>query len=196
MLSSDDVVLAIAHGWDGAVPGRTTLQKVAYFIARRTGADLGHTAHYFGPYSSNVAATTAERVAAGDLLEERKVAAERDAGPHDQRTYYTYRLTETGRSASDIHRSWDSDLFDRAIETTKEINRVLHEVHAGPMQLAFAAKVDYILSTRKGGGLVSYRDIRKAASELAWDLSHEDVGKGVDILVKLGLAVKGKAGSK
>ena len=184
MLSSDDAVLAVAEGWDGEIPGRTLLQKVAYFLSVLTGSDLGFRPHYYGPYSPLIAATVNERVALGELQETVRNSPRTFEGHDDEKRFYVYQLTARGKRAVEIHRSWNPPEFERAVEIARKIK----ELGADYMQLAFASKLHLIIRAQKEKP-ITVEQIRAAAEELDWPLSEEDVRQGATVLGALASAL-------
>lgn len=180
MLSSDDVVLAIAKAYGNKVPGRTLIQKLGYFIGLATKSDLGYAPHYYGPYSPQVAATLEERVACGDLEETVQEYGGSFSGHDETRKSYFYTITKTGQRAIDIHREWDKDEFDKAVE----LANVVRELNVDYMQLSFAAKVHCISKQQKSE--ITINGVQQAAKQLGWRMSPEDIEQGISILTKLG----------
>jgi uncharacterized protein YwgA len=64
MLARDVLVLAY-KAFDGDMRGKTLLQKRVYFLSVVLGMDLGYEAHYYGPYSEQVASLNSELKALG-----------------------------------------------------------------------------------------------------------------------------------
>src|SRR5215204_269650 len=95
-----DLVLAvIVQCADRGEFGRTSLQKVSYLAGLRLGIDLGHRAHFFGPYSAAVEADTDALAMSGLVAESVQVLGVNSQGwPVRQ---YSYRITDDGRRAYD-----------------------------------------------------------------------------------------------
>jgi uncharacterized protein YwgA len=192
MLSSDDVLFAIARACDRKVVGRTMIQKIGYFIGIKAGADLGYHPHYYGPYSPTVAATLEERVGCVHFRETPHQSAEAFVGHDGTRKYYEYELSDEGDKAAEIHRNWHPEEFDEAVEIAKEIQ----SLQANYMQLSFAAKVHCIAVQRSRPFTVTLADIQASAREFGWAMTKSDVAKGVEILEKLRLVTKRKRGQR
>lgn len=161
--------------------GRTSLQKVMYFVGRKLDRDLGHHAHYYGPFASAVERETASLVLS-KLVEERV----QDLGfwtsggfPAKQ---YEYTLTNLGTTRI-------SEVVARHHDEVKRIDEVVDGLleEAGRLDqkvLSAAAKVDYI--AREEGRPVSVDDVRSAARDLGWTISPAQVGEVVGLLGNLG----------
>src|SRR4051794_41134046 len=61
-MSTYDFVHLVLHAFGGTIQGRTKLQKTVYFVGALTGflENLGYRAYFYGPYSSEVAASVDE----------------------------------------------------------------------------------------------------------------------------------------
>lgn len=180
-LSSNDIVLAILKAFVGSIDGRTMLQKVGYFVGIETDTDLGYKPHYYGPYSPLIAATVSEQVVMGELDEIVKTPTNSFVGHDSDRRFYSYRLTESGKKAINIHREWQPKAFDEAVCEAKKIKKT----GANYMHLSLAAKVHYVLATSEEDALDS-DDVSCVAESLGWRLSQGDVARGIDVLKKLG----------
>jgi uncharacterized protein YwgA len=177
-----DVVLAIlARGEGRAEFGRTSLQKVAYLAGKALERDLGHRAHYYGPFSSVIESET-ETLVLSDLVEEkvRSLGFANSAGFEAKQ--YDYKLTEAGRERLALI----NDRYGLQVETVNHVVDSLIENVGGLDQrmLSPAAKVDYI-ATREGRP-VTKRDVRMAASDLGWSLNDSQIDSVVELLSKLG----------
>lgn len=179
-LSSNDVVLAILTAFGGTVHGRTMLQKVGYFVGIATNTDLGYNPHYYGPYSPLIAATVSELVVMGELYERTKTPTSSFVGHDSDRKFYSYRLTEAGRNACNIHREWQPKEFDEAVSEATKIK----ETEGNYMHLSFAAKVHYVLAKSDEDALDA-DDVSRVAESLGWSLSADDVAQGVNVLKNL-----------
>lgn len=177
-LSVRDAVLVIVDGAGGVVEGRTAVQKLAYFAGLAIDTDLGHHAHYFGPYSRAVESALIDESFAGDL-DESMASFQSWSGPDIRK--YTYTLTEQGCQTV-------AEVRLRNPLACASIDRVVGELKTlvpGLSQhpLSLAAKVDYIASNVTGEPLVG--DIPALAREHGWEVSSEDVQLAADILVGL-----------
>jgi len=68
------------------------------------------------------------------------------------------------------------------VKTCKE------NAHLDPYILSWAAKVHFIL--KESGKTMDIEEVRKTASNFNWDLSDEQIERGIDLLLKLHL-IKG-----
>ncbi len=177
-LSVRDAVLVIVDAAGGKVEGRTAVQKLAYFAGLAIGKDVGHHAHYYGPYSRAVESALINESFAGDL-DECVARFPSWSGPDIRQ--YTYELTDQGREAVGELRAENPGLCTKIDKVVGELKRLVPGLPQHPLSLA--AKVDYIASQRPGETTVG--EIPELAGELGWRVSTEDVQLAVQILVDL-----------
>jgi len=161
--------------------GRTSLQKVVYFVGRKLDRDLGHHAHFYGPFASSVERETATLVLS-KLVEERVQALGFWTSGGFPAKQYEYRLTELGRARLE-------EVVTRHAEEVKSIDEVVDGLleEAGRLDqrvLSAAAKVDYIAKEERRR--VSMEDVRSAARDLGWTISQNQEGEVVGLLSNLG----------
>lgn len=180
-ISPDGVLFAIAEAYEGRIPGRTLLQKVAYFIGEDLRADLGYGPHYYGPYSRDITATLEANQDVGALIENRRETSHVFAGHDAPRTFYEYTLTERGRKFQELHKVWHENQYLKAVDIAKAIKGL----EVTYMQLAFASKVHYVLF-HAANGVLTVSEVKSMAADLGWSMGDADVHKGADILRQLG----------
>ena len=96
MMPAVDYVLALLAAADD-IPSRTMLQKLVYLSADLAGEPLPFSAHFYGPYSSDLQEDV-EALVAGGLVNETVSRLEPwEPTPFDV-VQYRYRLTESGRT--------------------------------------------------------------------------------------------------
>lgn len=160
--------------------GRTSLQKVVYFVGRKLDRDLGHHAHYYGPYASLIEHDTAALVLS-KLVEERvQELGFWNSGGFPARRY-EYHVTPLGRErvqeVKSRHPQEVSAIAEVVDGLLEEAGRLDQKV------LSAAAKVDYI--AMEEGRPVSVQDVRYAARDLGWSVTEEQVGEVFRLLSKL-----------
>ena len=172
----DDGILLVVNACGSSPVGRTALQKLMYFASRLGVVDAGFNAHYYGPYSQEVANEVASLVDL-DFLDEYGgvVYASGNTG-------YSYRLTEEGRQVLP-----DADGHKDAIE--KVVQSAISHFSLNPRLLATAAKVHFILEETKMSMMP--QTIRQRAGNLGWDIDEPGIVKVIDYLKDLGLIKTG-----
>jgi uncharacterized protein YwgA len=162
--------------------GRTSLQKVTYFLAVILGIDLGHRAYFFGPYSSEVETDTEALAISGLIQESVDILGTNTKGWPVRR--YTYTITEDGREAiKELHSESPKDMA-RILEVVDNIEKVVGSLDQ--KVLSAAAKVLYIAREEKRA--VKVDEIGLLALEHRWTLSTYQIERVALMLRDLGLA--------
>jgi uncharacterized protein YwgA len=178
----DIVLYVIARCQDRSEFGRTSLQKVIYFLGRAMNRDFGYRPYFYGPFASPVERET-EALVFSNLVEERvdSLGFANAAGFAAKR--YEYTLTPTGDERIRF-------LGERHPQETKIIDEVIDALleHAGGLDqriLSAAAKVDYIAIQESRP--VSVEDVRLSAiRDLGWSLTEPQVEEVMSLLNRLG----------
>lgn len=180
-MNDRELLLLVTHAAGGSVDGRTILQKLAYFVGRRLERDLGHHAHFFGPFSSKIENQLRVSVIAGELNETAETLPNWYGGPDALK--YSYRLTDEGTNRV-LELREQTKAAARAVDET--VNAV-RQVIPGFKQraLSAAAKIDLILNEHEDP--VPVGELRNLARELGWTLSDDEVQQSVRVLEQLGL---------
>lgn len=179
-MQPEDIVLAIVSADDNGVPGRTYLQKVAYFVGEELRSDLGFQPHYYGPYSRTVSAARAALVDRGVLAETMSVFPPSSPGDFETRRY-SYRVAKDAEPYVTHVQSEEAKLFSDVTKTVTAIR----EADADYRQLSCAAKVHYVLKTREEA--MTPLRIGDECAKLGWELREEDIERAVGVLEHLHL---------
>lgn len=182
-----DLVLAVIDRCaDEGEFGRTSLQKITYFVAVTLGVDLGHRAHFFGPYSAAVEADTSALALSGLIEESVQVLGVNAQGWPVRR--YTYHVTDDGKEAV-------AEITAQAQEQLAAVSGLINDIEkvVGSLDqkvLSAAAKVLYI--AREENRAVQFDEIGRLALEHGWTLSTYQVQRVANMLQDLRLTkVKG-----
>ena len=163
-MTTYDIVHLVIHASGGKIQGRTKLQKIAYFVGVLTGdlRNLGYRAHFYGPYSPDVA-DAVEELQGLKFLEQ--IALPYGA-PDDQgfeKIRYDYALTAEGTQVAEEkvaqwHEDWEAiHAATRRLASSKVQDYV---------RLAIAAKT-HLLSGQAGTALAE--DVLKVkTAEHGW----------------------------
>jgi len=183
MLARDVLVLAY-KAFDGDMRGKTLLQKRVYFLSVMLGVDLGYEAHYYGPYSEQVASLNSELKALGYISESSS------AWGYDQRGFemarYDFKLTDIGIRIADRKAANEPGLWQgiqRAASVVKQAGDLDY------MELSIAAKAYYVLN--KLNGKATLVDIAAMLPKFGWSVSEKQLEKATDFLAKASLITKG-----
>lgn len=174
----DFVLALVGLAPNKTVPGRTILQKTAYFCMIKMGHEDLFVPYYFGPYSSEIADAVSSLVSLGFIAEGQQMV-------YPPYIRYEYKLTEEGEQLLNTIETIPEDV----LKTIKEIisaienNSLWHDSVA----LSTAAKTHYIL--RKSGQLMTPEAISDYAQNLGWDIKPESIEQIVKFLKDLDLVV-------
>jgi uncharacterized protein YwgA len=185
-MNPTDFVLSLIDAAGGEIPGRTLLQKRAFFVTELTGDDfdLKFDAHYYGPYSATVEGTTTQLKNLGFLQESATGFGAVKDGFEVRR--YTYSLTEDGRQVVEhLRQTAEYQRIRVAME------RILSAGDPNYVELSIAAKT-YFLLKRKEGGKMTLRELSKEAKKYNWNISPASVEKAADFLGQVGLATSSR----
>ncbi len=186
MLDADDLIFAALQASGGRIEGRTKLQKLVFFLSEMLGIDAGYWPHFYGPYSSAVSAAAESQASRGALREtvEEFPGVRGFAGNDDEFRRYVYVLTRDGQKALKWRREQNPDRFDEAVD----IARQLVETGADYRILSYAAKLYYVL--RHEGERLTYAAAQSRACDLGWEMSRDEIDRGVDLLLQMKLVKK------
>jgi uncharacterized protein YwgA len=182
-MDADDFVQLVLLAMDGEIKGKTKLQKTVYFASEKAGCkdELGYHAHFYGPFSSEVA-DAAERLHLLGLAGK----TETPIGGVDRQgfeaTRHDYRLTEEGTRIAKKKADRNPGVWSQIEQAVKAIRDA---GDPGYMDLSIAAKTYYMLG--ESGGSASVGELSELAEKFGWSVSVEKVGKAVDFLLSLEL---------
>jgi uncharacterized protein YwgA len=177
-----DLVVLAYGAFEGAISGKTNLQKKIYFLGVGLGKEskLGYRAHYYGPYSAAVAEANSELKSLGYVSE-----CSTSWGS-DQRGFeiarYDYSLTEEGMRLYNRKKDEHPELY-------RDIERLAQAIKsAGDLnywELSIAAKTYFILKNHKA--TATFEEIQKIAQGLGWEVTEQELEKASDFLEKMDL---------
>jgi len=177
-----DFLLCLIDASGGAIPGRTLLQKRAFFVTELLGEDFGlkFDAHYYGPFSSTVEGTTTQLKNLGFLQESNTGFGILSDGFEVRR--YDYALTEDGKFL--VGRLRETPEYKRISDAT---HRILAAGDPNYMELSIAAKAYFILKKKEGKGM-SVAELIKEAEKYSWNIPPQSVKRAVAFLASIDLA--------
>ena len=170
-MDKHDLVLAILDSNRGTVGNRTSLQKLGYFASTRTALDgVGYKDYFYGPFSKGVA------IALEDLSEALLLYESVRSSPIET---YSYTLTDDGREIV-------KEVRERCREECGVIGEIVSvcrdRCNLEPHPLACAAKSHYLMVRCEGGEDFTRAEMAEAARGFGWNLSDEEIGRGVDLV--------------
>jgi uncharacterized protein YwgA len=175
-----DIVLLIIQCYGGRLPGRTLLQKVAYFVCEKLKVDPGFRAHYYGPYSADVDRALGELKSLGFVTEDALAWGISERFGELKR--FDYRLSPDGETLLAELRRRDSVGCERIEALVDEIRKI---VGTDYRELSLAAKTYFIV--KRQNRPVTLSEVKTEAQKLDWNLSPESLNKAARLLQQLNL---------
>ncbi len=181
----DLILLVIGSEKEKRLQGRTLLQKKLYFLSELKRVDHDFRPHYYGPYSSLVAANLDILVSAR-FLNQVKETFETNQNILGEIRRHTYSLTSDGDTVMEEikkeagYADW-KEVLDRL--NTQES---AHDFNT----LSIAAKVYYIVNRQ---GKATTEQIQGVAKEYGWNIDDSQIEDVCSFLENLSLISVGKS---
>lgn len=181
-LTVQDAVLVALDAAGGTIEGRTTMQKIMYFVSVALDKDFGHRAHYYGPFSRTIEGALTLSTLAESVTETVELFPEWSSGRDLRR--YTYELTPNGEKTAEEAAEEHPEETAIVGETVEAVRSVVPDLDQ--YTLSMAAKVDYIIYEQTDRKRIPLSEIPGLANQLGWRISDRQVEKSVELLTKLG----------
>jgi len=143
--------------------------------------ELGYAAHYYGPYSAEVAEGVDRLVSLGFVDVSRSGVWGVDSCGFEV-ARYDYELNEEGKRVAEQKKK-------RFPEVWKEIEGATHRLRAGGeqhyMSLSIAAKIHFMLGKKEGEATL--KELCELAENFGWSVSPEQARDAAQFLQSLGL---------
>ena len=167
----------------GEIKGKTKLQKTVYFLGLMTGCldDLGFRAHFYGPYSDDVAEAINRLKTIGAV--DQNV---RGGGAVDKSGFevcrYDFSLNNEGRELAEETAGQNSEFKAALFKAAKAFSAVGDLDY---MQLSIAAKTYFMLGEKKGRA--THAELAKLARRFGWEVTTKQIQDAAKYLSQLDL---------
>jgi len=163
------------------IKGKTKLQKTMFFLGVMTDCieELGYRAHFYGPYSNEVACVMNKLKALG-FVDQNSAGGGAVNGFGFEVCRYDYRLNNDGKKAAQIKTRKYPDLWHRTQKAAKKFN---NSGDLDYMELSAAAKIYYMVVEKEERA--TKRNLMSSARKLGWSLSEKQIGEATDYLLTL-----------
>jgi hypothetical protein len=183
MMDTRDFVLLTLKALDGEIQGRTKLQKTVYFLGLLMGCaeDLGYHAHFYGPYSEEVAGAVGWLKAIGAIDVSSASVGSTDRSGFEIRRF-DVRLNQPGREYAEARALRCPELWNtlkQKVEIFKEAGDIDY------VAMAIAAKTYFLLGARKRGA--TREQLAALAPQFGWDVTPRQVEQAFTYLERLQL---------
>ena len=153
-----DLLLLAYLAFGGKVSGKTALQKKVYFLSEMLAFGAGYEAHYYGPYSWEVADANSELKSLGYVKESATYwGAINPEGFEVVR--YDYQLTEAGQNIAEQKSKRFAQEWQEINSATEKIIQAEENRSLDYMGLAAAAKAYFLLKQK--GSPTDVKEIRR-----------------------------------
>lgn len=166
----------------GEIHGKTLLQKRIYFLGVLTDSldDLGYRAHYYGPYSDDVANAVGRLTALGFV--DRNVVgggAANEFGGEVAR--HDYRLNDDGQTIARRKASQHGEFMTKLRAAADKLKAA---GECDYMKLSVAAKTHYMLKSKDRATM---SELVRVAKRFGWVVNEQQIQKAGEYLGQLGL---------
>lgn len=168
-----DLVVSMLRSNGGKIEGRTVIQKISYFANLRLRIDgIAYRDYFTGPFSTGVARAL-ENLATNLFVRETVRATPIE--------HYTYDLTDDGQDWADMVEGESPGEHG----TVRSVVAAC-EKHGGleARPLSCAAKAHFMLEAGQGRGTPA--EIRELARDFGWNMTDQEIGRGMALLDELG----------
>lgn len=182
MLDVYDFVHLSFSAVGGKIKGKTKLQKTIYFLGLMTDSvdQLGYRAHFYGPYSEDVAGAV-NRLRSLGFIDQSVAGGGAVNGFGFEVCRYDYQLNEDGEAVAKRKKKKYPQLWRKMTTAAKLLEK------AGDldyMKLSIAAKIYYMLEKKTGATDTMLMNL---ARKLGWKVDDREVREATDYLKKLKL---------
>jgi uncharacterized protein YwgA len=166
----------------GEIGGKTKLQKTVYFLGLMADCseDLGYRAHFYGPYSDEVANAVTWLKTIG-AIDQNITSWGCDPSGFEARRY-DYRFNDQGRRFAEAKARQNPALYER-LQKAEEVLRQAGDI--GYMEMSVAAKTYFLLGRKKGRA--STGELAQLAPKLGWSVTPKQAQRAAQYLNQLGL---------
>jgi uncharacterized protein YwgA len=182
-MNTYDFVHLALHALGGEIKGKTKLQKTIYFLGVMTGRvkELGFHAHFYGPYSEEVACAI-DRLKALGFIDQTLASG----GAVDDRGFevarFDFRLNDSGRRVAESKLSAYDEEWKKLVGACSVLKRVGDQDY---MKLSIAAKTYFMLGERKGEATM--KELADLSKKFGWSVSAEQALEAARLLETLKL---------
>jgi uncharacterized protein YwgA len=183
-MDSRDFVLLAMLAMGGEIQGKTKFQKTVYFLGLMTDCldDLGYRAHFYGPYSDEVADAIGWMRTIGAVDQTScGVGAVDNSGFEVRR--HDYRFNEEGRRFAESTARRHAD-FWKKIQDAADLLKSAGDFDY--VKMSIAAKTYFLL--RGIDGRPDEKELARLATRFGWEVTPEQVKQAASYLERLGLA--------
>ena len=172
-----DTMGSILDSNAGKIRGRTAIQKLVYLAKEKIpGLDIPeYKPHYYGPYSPGVSLTL-EKMTSYSFIQETTVPSTKFEG-------YSYELTDDGKEIITQVKNEQKEQYNKISEVVKTCKDVCG---LDISSLSVASKILF-MQKHDVQEKMSNDELKIRAQKLGWDITDEQIDKGIMLLQELKL---------
>ncbi len=177
-----DFVHFTLYAMEKGIQGKTKLQKTVYFVGELSGClgDLGYRAHYYGPYSEEVASAVGQLKALGFVDASNTTCGADPRGFERIRT--DYRLNEDGKAVAEMKVRKYPDLWNKV---SRAVTRFEEKGDRDYIRLSIAAKTHFMRGKKRGPA--TEQELCEFANKYGWKVTPHQVKEAAEYLESLRL---------
>ena len=162
----------------GEIKGKTKLQKIVYFLglALKHEEELGYRAHFYGPYSDEVASSV-ERLKTLGFLDHTVSGMGVADGHGFEVARHDYRLNDSGRRIAQAKAKSYPDEWGKIQTAAEKMKTLLDQDY---MKLSIAAKTKFMLKKKSGSATPS--ELKQLAPRFGWDVTDDQIKEAANLL--------------
>jgi uncharacterized protein YwgA len=186
-MSPYDFVHLSLHAMGGEIRGKTKLQKTIYFLGLFSNMvdDLGYRAHYYGPYSADVAGAAQQLRALGFAVQTACGVGSVDSAGFEV-ARHDLCLTEEGTRMAKAKAAQNPQEWARISNAAKKLQAAKELDY---MKLSIAAKTYFMMDRKKQA--VPLGDLVPVAQQFGWSVTTEQIQEAAQFLEAVGLVKRG-----
>ena len=182
-MNAYDFVHMALYAMGGLIRGKTKLQKIIYFLGNKTAclSELSYRAHYYGPYSSDVAEAAGRLRALGFV--EQNAAGGGTVDSHGfEVVRYDYSLNEEGKRVAELKAKRYSEEWKK-LQTAARVLEAAGDLDY--VKLSIAAKTYFMLDQKQSKANLG--ELTNLAERFGWSVKPEEISEAAEFLEKMGL---------
>ena len=174
-----DIIRLVIHANKGKIRGRTAIQKIIYLSCKLI-KELklpNYTAHYYGPYSSDVAYALRDLVAYNFVKE--------TSNQDGNYITYEYELTNDGRAIVETEtlKKYQNE-YDEIKKIIEKCNEYCND-GLDINELSYATKIYHVVENE--GSDITLKKVLEKAKDYNWKINPDGASRGVELLRSLKL---------
>jgi uncharacterized protein YwgA len=183
-MNTYDFVQLSLNALGGKIEGKTKFQKMVYFLGEMTGEleNLGYRAHFYGPYSDEVAESISRLKILGFIDQTVATAGSINSSGFEV-ARYDFKLNEQGQEIAKEKATRYRDVWEKINQSVEKIKK---SGNIDYIKLSIAAKIFFMLKEKKES-MSSIEELKEMAKQFKWSISDDQIIEAAKFLQTIGL---------